>query len=136
MPADVYKAIREVGGEFETRGSKIPLVMLAGHGSSEGMQLGYPYASQRDLHSPWMQYFRPLRRYLADDAQVVLASCSTGKGGVGADNFATSVANVWKGVEVFAANTNVGTKDVVFDAAGRVVHVEFTDKDGTVVFKE
>ena len=133
--ADFYSATRELGEECAGRGEKIGLVQFDGHGDEKVIQFGFPYTySKTELSSSSVGFLTPLRRYLSDNAQLVLSACETAKGKEGL-NIAYNFANAWKGVEVFASNAETGTRDILFDREGRVTDVKYTKGDSLVVYK-
>ncbi len=133
--AEFFRAIRQTGEELALKGKEISLVCFNGHGNSEMIQLGFPYSPRStELEKGGAKYFKPLRNFLAEDAQLVLASCSAAKGGEDGDNLARTFARTWPGVEVFASNTICATTGITF-AEGRVASVDYSEPNSQVVIK-
>lgn len=133
--ADMYSALREEGEHLARKGKKIQGVVYAGHGGSDLVQMGYPYSrTSTELAREAVPYFTPLRQFVASDAQLVLASCSTGREDGEEKSLARTWAETWPGVEVFAANKNTGVRDIEF-TDGRVSAVQYTEPNTQVVFR-
>lgn len=133
---DFYGAMRDLGGSLEKNSKRMSLVYFAGHGNNELVQLGFPYSPSRtELKKNSVNFLAPLRRFLADDAQLVLASCSAAKDAKESHTLAHAFAEAWPGVEVFGSNSNTATSGVTFDADARVTSVRFNEPSMMEVIK-
>lgn len=133
---EFFRAIRQVGEHLEKKAEKIALICFDGHGNNETLQLGFPYSPKKtEIPKATVPLFSPLQRFLAPDAQLILASCSTAEGGKEADNLAVAFARTWPGVEVFAANKDTSTRGIEFSEDGRVSAVDYTGKNTMEILK-
>jgi hypothetical protein len=133
---DIATALKHIGFTVASQGKKIDLIMFDGHGSENVFQMGYPYSNfSTHLTVPNVRYLAPYRALLSEDAQCIIAACSTARGGRDADGLAYALSESWRGVEVFASNDDTNLRKVILDEEKRLKSVEFADKSHLEVIK-
>lgn len=124
---DVYRLLKEV-----SKGGKQPIhtLVLAGHGTKETLALdgkddwgivglgGLPIEGEEALYIDVRDFrdgeWDQLDHYLSPTGQVLLASCSNGKGGEGSDNLANAfLKKVSKGVRIYSAQGDTNISNLV-----------------------
>ncbi len=107
----------------------IDLLVIAGHGGPDGVQLGgnllkfLDGITSRDLYG---RFHDLLNKALSPNAQIVLIACSTGA-------WDSSFAGILKektGRQVFANDVSGGLRDWAFNPDGSIEHCFFADSKG------
>ncbi|MCK5461238.1 hypothetical protein KAI58_04605 [Candidatus Gracilibacteria bacterium] len=114
---------------FGKQGTKIDFMVIGGHGYPQGINFSSVRTDydQAYLDTSDGDDLKNLGQYFSKDANISLMSCSTGKGGVGADNIANTISASLGGIKVFAPNKPTSIRSYVYNENGKVVGVEYSD---------
>lgn len=116
--------------EFGKQGAKIDFMVIGGHGYPQGINFSSVRTDpdQAYLDTSDGSELENLEQYFSKDANISLMSCSTGKGGAGADNVANTISKALGGIKVFAPNKPTSIRSYLYNESGKVIGVEYNDE--------
>ncbi len=136
-----YEANDEVQAEralIEATGGgrkRANVIILGGHGTSRSLQLGRGRGEKYEIDTKDFRGNKPdinLPRYISQDGDLILESCSNGKGGRhNKTNLANTIAGYMpRGVTIHAATRPTSIDEITRNASGRLV-VEYYGRHST-----
>ena len=129
---------------YETKGKKISLVILAGHGSKEAVLLYQPqlqpilressakYKYPRNTDEMFIDFsdediIKKWGRYISEDGKIIMLSCETGESGIQEDNIMSFIALNLRGRTVYGPQEEITGVRFIFEN-GKVIDLLYVDE--------